>query len=77
MTLRLDGRYAYSVRLEPWQRVRLLREPRVAAPALTWGAPQLVGTAAVERLAEVRDAVRSAVAGFIGECRRATAEGAD
>jgi hypothetical protein len=74
MTLRLDGRYAYSVRLELWQRVRLVREPRVAALALTWGAPQLVGTVAVERLAELRDAVRSAVAGFIEECRKATAE---
>lgn len=72
MTMRLDGRYAYSMRLELWQSVRLIREPRIAALALTWSAPQVVGTVAAECLAEVRDAVRSAVARFAEEWRAAT-----
>jgi hypothetical protein len=72
MTVRLDGRYAYCVRLELWQAVRLVREPDVAALALTWSAPQVMGTVAAEALAGVRDAVRSAVADFAEECRLAT-----
>ncbi len=72
MTIRLDGRYAYSVRLELWQAVTLLREPRRSALALTWAAPQVVGTVAAESLAELRDTVRSEVYAFVGECRAAT-----
>ena len=73
MTVRLDGRYAYSVRLELWQAVRLVREPAVSTLGLTWSAPQIVGTIAAERLAELRDTVRATVAGFVEECRMATA----
>jgi putative phosphoribosyl transferase len=36
--------------------VRLAREPSITALGLTWSAPQVVGTVAVERLAEVREA---------------------
>jgi hypothetical protein len=74
MTVRLDGRYAYTVRLELWQGVRLVRQPGPTALALTWNAPQIVGTLAAERLAELRKTVRSAVQGFVEECRTATAE---
>jgi hypothetical protein len=75
MTVRLDGRYAYSVRLELWQSVRLVREPRVTALALTWNAPQVVGVVAVEHLADVRDAVRAAVVRFLEDCHLATSRG--
>ena len=74
MTLHLDGRYAYSIRLELWQRVRLVREPGQAALALTWSTPQIVGTLGAENLAALRETVRSAVHGFVDECRRATAD---
>lgn len=67
MTVRLDGRYAYSVRLELWQPVTLVRDPRRQTLAATWAIPQLVGTVAVERLAEVRSTVRSAVDAFLAD----------
>jgi len=73
MTVGLDGRYAYSARLELWQAVRLVRRPAVTALALTWSAPQIVGTVAAENLTELRGAVRAAVTGFVEECRTATA----
>ncbi|MBI1734302.1 MAG: hypothetical protein HYR51_03940 [Candidatus Rokubacteria bacterium] len=76
MTVWLDGRYAYSVRLELWQSVRLTRAPSVMALALTWSAPQIVGVVAVEHLADVRDAVRAAVAGFLEDCHLATSRAA-
>lgn len=72
MTIHLDGRYAYSVRLELWQAVTLARAPSITALALTWSAPQLVGTVASERIAELRDTVRAAVTAFVEECRLAT-----
>jgi hypothetical protein len=65
MTCRLDGSYAYSVRLELWQAVRLIRDPAIQAPALTWSSPQVVGTVAADRLPAVRHAVRSAVDAFV------------
>jgi hypothetical protein len=71
MTVRLDGRYAYSVRLELWQGVRLVREPAISTLALTWSAPQVVGTIDAERLGELCHAVRSAVGDFAQECRAA------
>jgi hypothetical protein len=77
MTVWLDGRYAYSVRLELWQSVRLVREPGVTALALTWSAPQVVGVVAVEHVADVRDAVRAAVAGFLEDCHLATSRAAE
>jgi hypothetical protein len=73
MTVPLDGRYAYSVRLELWQAVRLARRPGVTTLGLTWSAPQVVGTIAGENLGELRDLVRSAVTGFVEECRLASA----
>jgi hypothetical protein len=69
MTIHLDGRYAYSVRLELWQVVRLMRAPGIAALALTWSAPQVIGTVAAERVAEVREIVRAEVTAFVQECR--------
>jgi len=72
MTIRLDGRYAYSVRLELWQAVALVRAPGVQTLGLTWSAPQIVGTVAVESIADLRDVVRAQAAGFVAECRAAT-----
>jgi hypothetical protein len=74
MTVGLDGRYAYSIRLELWQGVRLTRDPGQTALAITWSAPQIVGTLASERLGTLRETVRAAVQGFVAECRLATAE---
>jgi hypothetical protein len=69
MTIHLDGRYAYSIRLELWQGVALTRAPSVSALALTWSAPQVIGTIAAECVAELRDVVRAEVAAFARECR--------
>jgi hypothetical protein len=68
MTVRLDGRYAYSIRLELWQAVRLERAERIRALAMTWNTPQIVGTVASEALGEVRRAVRAAVGEFVRDC---------
>jgi hypothetical protein len=73
MTVRLDGRYAYTVRLELWQAVRLTRDPGLTGLALTWSAPQIVGILAAEHLTELRKSVRSAAESFVEECRLATA----
>jgi hypothetical protein len=74
MTIRLDGRYAYSIRLELWQGVKLARDPGRTALALTWSAPQVVGTLAAVNLDTLRDVVRTAVRGFVEECRLASAD---
>lgn len=76
MTIHLDDRYAYSVRLELWQAVTLARAPDVEALALTWSAPQVVGTVAAENISELRDAVRSEATAFVEECRVASADAA-
>ncbi len=68
MTLRLDGRYAYSVRLELWQGVRLVRDPALQALAVTWFAPQLIGTVSPDSVVEIRRAVHSAVDEFVQDC---------
>jgi hypothetical protein len=73
MTIHLDGRYAYSVRLELWQAVTLVRAPSTRALALTWSAPQVVGTVAADSIADVRETVRSEVTGFVEACREARA----
>lgn len=73
MTIRLDGRYAYSVRLELWQAVALARDPSVRALAATWVRPQLVGIIAAESLANVRAVVRSAVDEFLDDRQAAGA----
>jgi hypothetical protein len=67
MTMRLDGRCAYSVRLELWQAVRLVRDSRIRVLAMTWSKPQIVGTVAAERLSELRSTVRAAVQAFAGD----------
>lgn len=73
MTIRLDGRYAYSVRLELWEAVTPVREPRTPGPAMTWSAPQLLGTVAADNLEELREVVRSAVTAFVDDCRASAA----
>jgi hypothetical protein len=73
MTVRLDGRYAYSVRLELWQAVRLVRDARLRTLAVTWSAPQLVGTVPADRLGELRPAVRAAVQAFVADVAAAAA----
>lgn len=75
MTIRLDGRYAYSVRLELWQAVRLVRDPTIQALAVTWSGPQVVGSVAPEGLDDVRRAVRTAAQEFVAAWRAATPAG--
>jgi hypothetical protein len=74
MTVGLDARYAYSVRLELWQPVRLVRDPSIVASGVTWSGLQFVGTVARERLSEVRRAVDSALEEFVQDWRAATGE---
>jgi hypothetical protein len=74
MTVRFDGRDAYSIRLELWQGVRLRATPAGAPWRSPGSAPQLVGTLAAERLESLRDSVRAAVQGSVTECRLATAD---
>ncbi len=69
MAVKTRERYLYSVRLELWQAVRLVRDPRHIALGVTWFAPQLVGEVSRESLGTVRDAVRSAVEQFIQDAR--------
>jgi hypothetical protein len=73
MTVFLEDSYAYSLRLELWQAVRLLRDPGVRALAMTWSGPQLVGVVADVRVAELRKVVRAAVDEFTRDCRAAGA----
>jgi hypothetical protein len=68
MTIRVDGRYAYSVRLELWQAVRLERDPAISTLGATWSGAQVVGTVEAERLVEVTAAVRAAVQEFTRDC---------
>jgi hypothetical protein len=75
MTIHLDGRYAYSVRLELWQAVRLERDPAMTALGATWCSGQIIGTVEAERLVEVTDAVRAALAEFTRDCAPAAAAG--
>jgi hypothetical protein len=67
MTIRLDGHYAYSVRLELWQAVRLVRDPSIQALGMTWTAPELIGTVATGSLTDIRRTVRSAVDEFVAD----------
>jgi hypothetical protein len=76
MTVGLDTRYAYSVRLELWQPVRLVREPSIVALGVTWSGLQFVGTVARERASEIRRAVDSAIEEFVRDWRAAIAEAA-
>jgi hypothetical protein len=76
MTVRLNARYAYSVRLDLWQGVRLARDPGVVTPAVTWSGLQFVGTVAQPRLADVRHAVQTAVGEFVRDWRGAARESA-
>ncbi len=72
MTIRLNGQYAYSVRLELWQAVTLVRDARIRALALTWNGSQLVGTVAATNLGELRATVRSAASEFARDCLAAS-----
>jgi hypothetical protein len=68
MAVRLDGRYVYSVRLELWQAVTLVRDPDIRTLAVTWTRPQLVGTVAADTLPSVHEVVRSATEEFLDDC---------
>jgi hypothetical protein len=72
MTVHLDGQYAYSVRLELWQAVRLVRTEGAQTLAVTWSAPQLVGSVAASRVSDLCDVVRDAADAFAAECRAAS-----
>ncbi len=65
MAVRLRRRYLYSVRLELWQAVYLMRDRTVQALAVTWCAPQLVGTVSAASVTTIRDAVRTALDEFV------------
>jgi hypothetical protein len=65
MTLSLDERYAYSLRLELWQAVRLVRDPAIRTLAVTWSRPQLFGLVSADRLGDIRSTVRSEVEAFV------------
>jgi hypothetical protein len=65
MTVRTDASYAYSVRLELWQAVRLVRDPGNQALAVTWSSLQHIGTVSADRLVDVRRVVRSVVDEFL------------
>lgn len=69
MTLEVEERYAYSVRLELWQAVRLLRDPAVQSMAVTWRATPLIGTVATGALAGLRQSVASVVDQFVTDCQ--------
>lgn len=72
MTVRLDGQYAYSVRLELWQAVRLVRTDGAQTLAVTWSAPQLVGSVTASRVSDLCDVVREAADAFAVDCRAAS-----
>lgn len=73
MTAGFRGRYVYSIRLELWQAVRLVRDPSAQALAVTWFAPQLIGEVTRESLFTLRQTVRSTVDEFVRDCRAAAA----
>jgi len=73
MTAGFGERYVYSIRLELWQAVRLVRDPSAQALAVTWFAPQLIGMVTKESLFTLRQTVRSTVDEFVRDCRAAAA----
>jgi len=73
MTAGFGERYVYSIRLELWQGVRLVRDPSAQALAVTWFAPQLIGMVTKESLFTLRQTVRSTVDEFVRDCRAAAA----
>ena len=73
MTAGFRERYVYSIRLELWQAVRLVRDPSAQALAVTWCAPQLLGVVTRESLFTLRQTVRSTVDEFVRDCRAAAA----
>lgn len=73
MTAGFHERYVYSIRLELWQAVRLVRDPSAQALAVTWFAPQLIGMVTRESLFTLRQTVRSTVDEFVRDCRAAAA----
>lgn len=59
------GIYAFCLRLELLQAIRLTRDPTVASAASTWKGTETVGTIGAERLSELRSIVRDRVDEFI------------
>ena len=74
MTMHLDDHYAYSVRLELWQAVRLVRTDVAQTLAVTWSTPQLVGRVAASQLSDLCEVVREAADAFAVECRAASSQ---
>ena len=69
MTLEVEQRYAYSIRLELRQAVKLVREPAIQTMAVTWRATPLIGTVPTGALAGLRQSVASVVDQFITDCQ--------
>jgi hypothetical protein len=74
MTVRLRRQYFYSVRLELWQAVRLVRDPGVGTLAVTWCSAQTMGVVPRQSLTTIRSTIRAAVDEFIGDCRPAVGQ---
>jgi hypothetical protein len=66
-TLRLDAFYAYAIRLELWQAVRLTRDPTIQCLAVTWSTTGVLGTVRATSLSDARDAVRPVVDEFVSD----------
>ncbi len=66
-SLRLDAFYAYAIRLELWQSVRLTRNPAIQCLAVTWTTTGVIGTIRATSLSDVREAVRPVVDEFIAD----------
>ncbi len=65
-TLKFEsGFYAYAIRVQFKQRVRMERNLKIAALASTWEAPSVVGTVGTRALRDVRGSVRDRVDEFI------------
>ncbi len=65
-TLKIEsGFYAYAIRVQFRQRVRMERNLKIAALASTWEAPSVVGTVGTKALRDVRGSVRERVDQFI------------
>ena len=65
-TLKIEsGFYAYAIRVQFRQRVRMERNLKIAALASTWEAPSVVGTVGTRALRDVRGSVRDRVDEFI------------
>ncbi|MBI4589975.1 MAG: hypothetical protein HY725_14165 [Candidatus Rokubacteria bacterium] len=66
-----NGDYAYTLRLELWQAVRLTRDAAIHSLAATWSTSGVIGTVRTTHLGAVREAVRAMVDEFINDYRAA------